>query len=664
MTEIFFNDFGAQVELVSAGAEGGEGRIYRLQGSDSECAKVYSSAKVSAELRAKVQAMLKNPPEDINWQLLGQRSISWPSRMLFYDASRQNFAGFTMPLIDLKNYQTSDKYYGYEDRRRRYLGFSWEYLLTAACNLASAIAALHKVGHCVGDLQDQNVLVSDRALVALVDCDSFQVKDRESGRIFYTRVGIGEYRAPEVMLKDFVKEDIDRYYTDLFALAVLVFKLLMSGVHPFAGVGQALEDSPQREDKICKGLFPYEPAMQKQGVAPPPYAPPFQVIPPSLQDLFRQCFVHGQKQPQNRPSAEQWYRALKQAKGQLQKCRTNPHHIYAGHLKNCPWCRVYKKTGKDFFPPAGRQTPLKKLKQAPKPGPSAAQPAISTPALSPQTYQPGQMTGQRISPRRVFPQLLAHLKNPLLLFRVQLFSVMFLAGALLGYLMSFLDFAVRTVAFKNLYLNGGQVVSIFSALAALAAIPDLAYWRKSRATKASLSLSCAIALALVLALNYFVGAYSYHYLAAFSWALIAGSLAKASEKKWAVAAAGQIRFPFAVKFGLPALAAAVLIIANLFARSIHEPATIAVAVKGTKAQVRSEPGFDHNVIRMLENGRELYRLAGKDQWNLVMDKNKPQEPHSLPGMLKFALCAAVQFRNPACGDGWMHDSVVRPVNAH
>src|SRR5205814_1625917 len=98
-------------------------------------------------------------------------------------------------------------------------------------------------------------LVSNTALVTLIDCDSMQVPG-EDGRVFRCPVGKPDYTPPELQSQDF--STVDRAPSaDDFGLAVLVFLLLMEGVHPFQGVWLGTGDPPALEDNIAAGRCPY-----------------------------------------------------------------------------------------------------------------------------------------------------------------------------------------------------------------------------------------------------------------------------------------------------------------------------------------------------------------------------------------------------------------------
>ncbi|MCX8069401.1 MAG: hypothetical protein N2738_02730, partial [Thermodesulfovibrionales bacterium] len=250
---------GKCLQLFETGKSGGEGKIYAIKGNLFNCVKIYYDKVINKELYEKIIAMTMNVPDDPTWAVIGYRSIAWPIEVVFFDNKQNNFAGYTMPYIDKKVFRESHLYYDPADRIREFGGtFTWKYLMTSAYNVCNAVLAVHQKGHCIGDLRENNILVSPNTLITLVDCDSFQIKDKDTGKIFYTRVGTGEFLPPELHSINFKDRDIDRLYADRFALAVIIFKFLMMGVHPYQSKGEAVEDTPSTEAKLLKGLFPYE----------------------------------------------------------------------------------------------------------------------------------------------------------------------------------------------------------------------------------------------------------------------------------------------------------------------------------------------------------------------------------------------------------------------
>ncbi|MBW4615409.1 MAG: tetratricopeptide repeat protein [Desmonostoc vinosum HA7617-LM4] len=323
---------------------GGEACVYTVTSDGTLVAKVYH--KPTAAHAEKLKAMLANPPENPTASL-GHISIAWPIDLLQAADSSKSIIGFLMPRI--RGMRPVIDFYNPRTRRQHCPLFNYQYLLRTARNLSAAFAALHNSGYCVGDVNESNILVSDTALVTLVDTDSFQVRDSNHDVVYRCSVGKAEFTPPELQNKVFAQHDREISH-DLFGLSVLIFQLLMEGMHPFSGVYQGAVEPPPYEARIAAGHFTYS---RKRHVPylPTPIAPPWEILHPALQELFIRCFEDGHDNPQIRPSAQAWASALAVAEETLVTCSTNPQHRYNNHLHVCPWCeRSLRLGGRDPFP--------------------------------------------------------------------------------------------------------------------------------------------------------------------------------------------------------------------------------------------------------------------------------------------------------------------------
>jgi DNA-binding helix-hairpin-helix protein with protein kinase domain len=323
---------------------GGEACIYIVPNEANVVAKVYHKPTV-AHAR-KLQVMLEYPPENPTASL-EHISIAWPDEVLRAADGSDRIIGFLMPRI--RGMRPVIDFYNPRTRRQHCPLFSYQYLIRTARNLAGAMAALHAGGYCVGDVNESNILVSDTALVTLVDTDSFQVKDPEKNLVYRCQVGKPEFTPPELQNKTFA--ECDRVAThDLFGLGVVIFQLLMEGTHPFSGIFEGQGEPPPYEARIASGHFTYS-QKRKVPYLPTPIAPPWEVLHPRLQEMFVRCFEDGHYNPQLRPSASNWLLALAEAEHALVTCSANPQHRYSSHLHLCPWCeRTLRLGGRDPFP--------------------------------------------------------------------------------------------------------------------------------------------------------------------------------------------------------------------------------------------------------------------------------------------------------------------------
>ncbi len=320
-------------------ARGGEAVIWAPPTLPGQLAKVYLAP--TPERADKLAAMLANPPDDPTAKQ-GHTSIAWPTQRLLGEDGP--CVGFVMPRVE-KALSLFDVY-NPKSRLQTWPLFHYGYLLRTALNLAVAVRALHARGYVLADLNESNVLVNVQTLVTVVDTDSFQV--RAGGRVFRCAVGKPEYSAPEIRGADF--KQIDRTPEhDNFALAVLIFQLLMQGTHPFAGrfTGQGEPETLAR--RIAAGHWPFG-RPPRGPYEPIPSAPPFAVLPFPVRELMRQCFEDGHARPSARPAADDWRRALAEADAELTDCVVNPQHHFHKSLDACPWCELRERQGRDPFP--------------------------------------------------------------------------------------------------------------------------------------------------------------------------------------------------------------------------------------------------------------------------------------------------------------------------
>jgi hypothetical protein len=235
---------------------------------------------------------------------------------------------------------------GYNSGFRR--SKDWRFYVHAAKNLAQAVAGVHAINQVIGDLNDKNILISpDNAEVTLIDVDSFHITagDKKNKVTHRCAVGMSEFIAPEIHGINFRDSDLPTFteQTDNFSLAILIFKLLMNGVHPFNSVGV---DDNSIEDNIKEGLFPYDQEQgRNEGANTPFYAPPFTMLPDSLKGLFKRAFVTGAFIPQRRPSAQEFFAELETLadENNLYACTEETWHIFPNVTHECPWCEVDRR---------------------------------------------------------------------------------------------------------------------------------------------------------------------------------------------------------------------------------------------------------------------------------------------------------------------------------
>ncbi len=316
--------------------KGGEGAIHTVSGKSNLLAKIYLAPAKSPELKEKISLMVKNPPRQ---DILDQ--IAWPIDILS-DAGG-NFVGFVMPKLSI-DVELGDVY-KYDSKKKVVL--SGEQKVVVAVNICRVISAIHELDFVFGDFNPCNIGVNlKNGHVAFLDTDSYHITDKARGKTYRCNVCLTGYVAPELIKKckntgyaqaplpTFTKE------TDLFALAIHIFKLLMNGFTPYNGIPEN-EHSSTASPGVGNAAIEMDHYCFKAGNRPLSVAVlPLQAFPNDVQNLFTRAFDEGHRNPSKRPTAKEWDAVLTSYHSNLKQCNANPmHHHYKG-LQTCPYCEA------------------------------------------------------------------------------------------------------------------------------------------------------------------------------------------------------------------------------------------------------------------------------------------------------------------------------------
>lgn len=357
------------------GPPGAEGRVYALSGHSGQVAKLYHRDRLagSARLEAKIAAMVAAPPADIQGPA-GHWPLAWPLTLL-RDAG-DAFVGFTMPAVHSSLAAKWHMLANPSDRddppasRSWTARFDWRYRLLASANLADAVGSMLDAGYVPGDLSGDNVFVYRTALITVIDVDSMQVPAPDGGT-YHCTVWRDEYLAPELEgRRDALDRTSRQPASARYALAVLIYEMLMEGRHPFGGVWSGPGEQPSRLSLSAKGCFVDGPSPR---LTSGPGALDPAVLPPELRTLFDRAFVRGATEPADRPSCPDWRRGLHRAAAAVRTCQRRSHP-YPDHLDTCPWCQRTK-------PQPAWTSPAWTAPSAP--------PRVTTPPKSPPQAVPG-----------------------------------------------------------------------------------------------------------------------------------------------------------------------------------------------------------------------------------------------------------------------------------
>ncbi|RZK29718.1 MAG: hypothetical protein EOO61_20265, partial [Hymenobacter sp.] len=177
------NYSGIRGKSYSSGRElgrGGEGAVFEIKENTSLVIKVYS------------EALQKEKVEKLNYMVSMQdaeldKFAAWPVDVALN--SSVQVCGFIMR--KLEGFVPLHMLFSPMDRKKLFPDKGYNFLVHVARNLATAFHKIHQSSIIVGDVNEGNILVNASGMVALIDCDSFQI--RQGNNYHFCEVGITRY---------------------------------------------------------------------------------------------------------------------------------------------------------------------------------------------------------------------------------------------------------------------------------------------------------------------------------------------------------------------------------------------------------------------------------------------------------------------------------------
>lgn len=290
-----------KVKLHQELASGGAGMVYSVHGEPGMVVKIYHTETLrqeGSEYADKIACMLQHVPSLPS--VGGFVQVAWPLA-LAKDVTGK-FIGFAMPAVDFQKTELLESMLQPKQAQQKNLRSDLGARVVVAANLALAVSAIHDQGHQIVDLKPPNLrLYRQELYVAVLDCDGFHIS--VPGRTLSAPQATSEYLAPEYHGKPITEPE----QQDRFALAVILFRMLNFGIHPYDGLAKSKNAPTDREGRVSGGMYAY-------GITPLSTVAPLPVsahrfFPEELRRYFDRAFGPVAAR---RPSAREWSLALSQ----------------------------------------------------------------------------------------------------------------------------------------------------------------------------------------------------------------------------------------------------------------------------------------------------------------------------------------------------------------
>ena len=316
-------------KLIGSGAEG---NIYRVSSMPGKLAKIYRRRKDMVEREAKLQTFLD---ANIASEIDDEKVLCIPKHIVY--TSKHEFIGFIMDEIAI------DKMI-YDMFRSNKLNYKDK--IAIAYNLAEVFAYIHEHHMIIGDINFNNICVQENGQIVMIDVDSFTITNDKTNITYHCPVTNLEVAAPEIQMIDGEVKGFLTTESDDFALANMIFRLLMNGANPFGFVSKDKMYShafvTNYDKNIATGCCVYVKDIEHKQI--PEWAPDFQMLSDEIKTLFKRAFDYDehtfQERIKNRPTAKEWKEALLHFyQLPMKQCKKDPLHFYRKELDVCPFCK-------------------------------------------------------------------------------------------------------------------------------------------------------------------------------------------------------------------------------------------------------------------------------------------------------------------------------------
>ncbi len=211
-------------------ASGGEGTVYRLpiQGKEHFLVKIYKNATLSDSGKKKV--LMARLVDMCNMTNIGKESyLAWPRWVVLNE--RGECIGFVMNKCE--GIAFSSLFSGAKHLNKIFPHWDRSHLVKTALDFINKLEKLANHGVYVNDFNPANFLVNEHCKVSFIDCDSYQIPQRNGGE-HVTHTFFPSHVAPELLTDaDKLKYPRDIHHVE-FGATMLVFQLLMCGLHPYS----------------------------------------------------------------------------------------------------------------------------------------------------------------------------------------------------------------------------------------------------------------------------------------------------------------------------------------------------------------------------------------------------------------------------------------------
>ena len=279
--------------------EGGEGSVY--QGERNTVVKIFDKEHITQHRKDKIEILVGRG--------LQAHGLCVPSAMVRNTAGE--FVGYVMPQASGHEFQRAI----FNKRRfeKEFPKWTKTDLIDVCISFLEQVQYLHSMNVILGDINPKNLMVDEKRNVFIIDADSWQVDG------YPCPVGTPMFTSPRMLGKSYA-QDLRTMEDELFAVATMLFMIVMTGQFPYIRTGT----DGDMVQLIKEGNFAFQ--YEKRNNKDQPdgdWKYMWSHIHKPIKDLFWHTFHKEGKRYRKRPTSAEWLEAFKTYKAFLGNKRDN-----------------------------------------------------------------------------------------------------------------------------------------------------------------------------------------------------------------------------------------------------------------------------------------------------------------------------------------------------
>ncbi|UOE43379.1 protein kinase domain-containing protein [Agromyces larvae] len=281
------------IALGSMLGEGGEGTVYEVD--RGTVVKIFDKDHLTRHRKEKIELLVSR-------DLKGQ-GMCIPSAVVTNGAGE--FVGYAMPKASGREFQRT--IFNKRKFEKEFPDWKKVDLVDICISFLTQVQYLHSMNVVLGDINPKNLMVDDKKNVFIIDADSWQVEG------YPCPVGTPMFTSPRMLGKTY-SDDLRTMEDELFAVATMLFMIVMTGQFPYIRTGT----DGDMVQLIKEGNFAFQYENRNNKDQPDgDWKYMWSHIHKPVKDLFWHTFHREGKRYNRRPTATEWLDAFRAYKAYL-----------------------------------------------------------------------------------------------------------------------------------------------------------------------------------------------------------------------------------------------------------------------------------------------------------------------------------------------------------